>query len=895
MTVRNLKSIFDPKSVAVIGASQREHSVGNVVLRNLLDGGFGGPIMPVNPHSDTIAGVLAYKSVADLPREAELAVICTPPATVPGLIGELGRRGTKGAVIITAGFEVLQKETGLDYMKATLEAARPYMMRLIGPNCVGVLAPNAGLNASFAHVPALPGRLAFVSQSGALATAVLDWANSRRIGFSHFISIGNAWDVDFGDLLDYLGGDPATNAVLLYIESVKGARKFMSAARAASRNKPVIVIKAGRHAEGAAAAATHTGALAGADDVYDAAIRRAGMLRVDEIEDLFNVAELLGRNVALRGDRLMIMTNGGGAGVMAADALAGRKSGRLAKLSADTLTKLDGVLPHNWSHANPVDIIGDAQVERYVNTLDILQSSNDCDAILLLHAPTAIVPSMTIAEAVAGKLDAARHPVLSCWLGGRSAEAARAVFEDKDQATFDTPEDAISAFAHLVEFRHNQSMLIETPQSLPETSAADPKLARSVIDGALSEGRHLLSEPEAKAVLSAYGIPTVITRIAADLEAAVAAAKDIGFPVALKILSDDISHKSDVGGVVLDIENEDQLTTSLAAMRRRVGELRPTAKIKGYTVQQMARRAGAFELIVGVKSDPVFGPVLLFGEGGTAVEVTADRAVGLPPMNMMLAAHLIEETKISRLLGGYRNRPAADLDQIRLVIVKVAQLVCDLPQVVEMDINPLIADDKGVLALDARITVQETSRSSIERLAIRPYPKELEENVSINGATFKLRPIRPEDETQHRAFLQSVAPEDIYFRFFGMIRQFEHTQLARLTQIDYDREMAFIAELESGTRNETVGVVRIIADPDNVEAEFAVIVHTQFKGLGLGKCLMDKIIRYCKGRGTQRVVGRVLKTNARMLSLAEDLGFRRVQGDDDDSVAVVLDLSHQGH
>ncbi|MFM1815783.1 MAG: hypothetical protein RLZ98_2478 [Pseudomonadota bacterium] len=890
MTVRNLKYIFEPKSVAVIGASNRIGSVGRTVMHNLLEGGFDGPIMPVNPSWEQVAGVLAYKSIDELPRPAELAVICTSARTVPHLISELGARGTKAAIVLSAGFEVLEKEDGRDWKKETLMAARPHLLRVVGPNCVGVLAPHAGLNASFAHVPALSGKLAFVSQSGALATAVLDWANSRGIGFSHFVSIGNAWDVDFGDLLDHLGSDAKTKAILLYIESVTGARKFMSAARAASRNKPVIVIKAGRHAEGAAAAATHTGALAGADDVYDAAIRRAGMLRVDEIEDLFNAAELLGREFSVRGDRLAIVTNGGGAGVMATDALAGRRAGRLAKLSDATIARLDRVLPDNWSRSNPVDIIGDAPVARYLDTLDVLQASDACDAILLLQAPTAIVPSSEIAEAVEARLAGYRHPVLSCWLGGASANAARGIFARSNHATFDTPEDAIGAFSNLVQFKQNQALLMEAPPAVPEAFEPDTKTAREVIDCALREGRTSLSEPEAKAILAAYQIPTVETRIASDEAEAVSAAEAIGYPVALKILSQDISHKSDVGGVVLDIENAGQLAASLAAMRKRIAALKPDARIAGFTVQRMARRSGSFELILGAKTDPVFGPVVLFGEGGTAVELTRDRAVGLPPINMALAGRLIDETKISRLLGGYRNRPGADLDAVRFCIVKVAQLVTDLPEVVQMDINPLLADGNGILALDARIELASAESNGMARLAIRPYPKHLTETQVMNGLSVTVRPIRPEDEAQHRTFLQSTDRRDIYLRFFGMIRHFEHSQLARLTQIDYDREMAFIAEIEGPDGPCTIASVRMVFDPDIVEGEFAIIVHSKYQGLGLGKRLMEKVIDYSRQRGALRIIGQVLRENARMLRLTRELGFAQTSAGEPDSVEVTLEL-----
>jgi acetyltransferase len=652
----------------------------------------------------------------------------------------------------------------------------------------------------------------------------------------------------------------------------------------------VIVIKAGRHADGAAAATSHTGALAGADHVYDAAIRRAGMLRVYTIEHLFNAAELLGRDIKVKGDRLAVVTNGGGAGVMAADAL-GARGARLAELSPETIERLNAVLPKNWSGRNPIDIIGDAPAERYVATFDALAASKEVDAILLLQAPTAIVPSAEIARSLLPKLRDHARPVLASWLGGDSGQEARDLTSQSGIPVFDTPERAVDAFGQLVDYRRNQTLLAETPVSVPEAWTPNRLAARTVIESALAESHGMLSEPAAKAVLSCYDIPIVETRIVTDVPQARQAASEIGYPVALKILAEGISHKSDVGGVMLDIESAEQLESALTAMTARLAAMIPEATIKGFTVQPMVRRPHAFELIVGATNDPVFGPVLLFGQGGTAVEVDADRAIGLPPMNMGLARRLVEETRISRLLKGYRDRKAADLDEIYLTVIKVAQLVADLPEVEELDINPLIADGDGVVALDARIRVARSRLGGMERLAIRPYPKELEQTVQLGDITLLLRPIRPEDEPQHRVFLETMAPEDIYFRFFGMIRRFEHSQLARLTQIDFDREMAFIAvKGADGEQRETMGVVRIIFDPDNVEAEFAIIVHSGFKGRGLGSVLMQKMITYCRERDTEAIVGQVLANNKPMLRLADSLGFTRQPSEDRDIVQLRLDL-----
>lgn len=875
MSVRNLSFLFRPRSVAVIGASNRPGSVGATVFRNLLSGGFEGPIMPVNPKRAAIAGVLAYPDVSALPETPDLAVICTPAATVPGLIAALGGRGTRAAVVLSAGLRENSTDGGRSLSQAMLDAAAPYLLRIAGPNCVGLLVPGLGLNASFAHRNAEPGRLAFVTQSGALATAVLDWAAGRNIGFSHFISMGDAADVDFGDVLDYLADDPDTGAILLYIEAITSARKFMSAARAAARNKPVIAIKAGRMPAGAAAAASHTGALAGADEVYDAALRRAGMLRVDSIEDLFLAAETLARARGPAGDRLTIITNGGGAGVMAADALTAL-GGELRSLSEETVDRLDAVLPANWSRGNPIDIIGDAPGERYRQALEIVLGDGTSDSVLLLHAPTAIVSNRDIAEDLVPLIEQARRPVLTSWLGGASVAEGRRVFAQAGVPTFETPEAAVSAHMQLLRFRRNQVALMQAPPSQPEHFEPDRPAARTIIHAALAEGRTLLSEPEAKAVLEAYAVPTVATRVARDADEAADLARAIGYPVALKILSPDISHKSDIGGVQLDLEDEAALRAAATAMTARCARLRPGARLDGFTVQAMARRPDAFELIVGAKLDPVFGPVLLFGEGGTAVEVVADRAVALPPLNMALAGQVIDETRIARLLSGYRNRPPADRDAIALTLIKVAELVTDLAEVVELDINPLLADADGVLALDARIAIVASERKGGDRLAIRHYPVELEEHITLDGQDVLLRPIRPEDEGQHLAFIRGIAPEDIRFRFFGAIREFGHTQLARLTQIDYDREMALVAVREDPAGNRTLGVVRIVADPDNDTAEFAILIDSAVKGHGLGGMLLDRMIRYCRERGTRRLMAHVMPENVAMIGLARSRGFKSV-------------------
>jgi acetyltransferase len=871
MTVRNLEYLFRPASVAVIGASDRPQSLGATVMRNLLAGGYTGPIFPVNPKHSSVAGIRAVPDLGSLDRAPGLAVVCTPPQTIPGIIDQLGAKGGKAAVVLTAGLGAITDARGRTLTQAMLDAAKPHLLRILGPNCVGLLAPTIGLNASFAHTGARPGKIAFVSQSGALTTALLDWANSRGIGFSHFISLGDSADVDFGDVLDYLASDSATAAILLYVEAITNARKFMSAARAAARNKPVIAVKSGRVAESAKAAASHTGALAGTDDVYDAAFRRAGMLRVESTFNLFVAAETLALARPFHGDRLTIMTNGGGPAVMATDALI-RGGGRLAQLADETLQRLDQYLPATWSHGNPVDIVGDAPAERYVRTLQDLLADPQSDAVLLIHAPTAIVPSDAIAAACVPVARAAQRNVLSCWLGAAAVEKARRTFVDAGLPSYDTPEDAVYAFLKMAEFRRNQESLMQIPPSAPTDFSADVDTARSVVGKALDEGREILTEVEAKDVLRTYGIPVVATRIATSPENAARLAGEMGFPVALKILSPDVTHKTDIGGVALNLESGQAVREAAQAMDARLRRLRPEAHLTGFTVQPMAQRPGSHELIIGAATDATFGPVILFGHGGTAVEVVADRAIALPPLNVALAREVISRTRISRLLAGYRDRPAADQDAICGVLIRTAQLVADIPEIVELDINPLLADAQGVIALDARIRVAPARTTGTERFAIRPYPKQLEEAVSLSGSPILLRPIRPEDEARLKQLIDQSRPEDIYFRFFGALRELPHSQLARFTQIDYDREMAFVA---IDADNELLGEVRTVTDPDNEQAEFGILVRSSAQGKGLGHALLEKMILYCRARGTKELFGDVLPNNSRMLALADNLHFQR--------------------
>ncbi len=895
MSIRNLHHLFSPKSVVLIGATDRPHSVGATVLSNLIAGRdaqtLEGKLMAVNPHHAQLLGLPVYPDIANLPCVPELAVIATAAATVPGLITQLAEKGTRAAVVLTAGMNA-DCGDGKSFRQAMLEAARPHLLRILGPNCVGLLVPGATLNASFAHTDALPGKIAFVSQSGALVTAVLDWARSRGIGFSHFISLGDADDVDFGDVLDYLATDPETHAILLYIEDIRQARKFMSAGRAAGRSKPVLVIKAGRAPEGARAAASHTGALAGSDAVYDTAIRRAGMLRVLTTEALFDAVETLARAKPLHHEELIILTNGGGPGVMATDALM-TSGGKLARLSAATIEALNAVLPANWSHDNPVDIIGDAPVERYQQALEILLRCEPGRSILFIHAPTAIVPSIDIATAIAPIALRTETNLLACWLGVAAVAQARQLFNDRHIAQFDTPEEAILAFMQLVEYRRNQQLLMQVPAIDSSTLPAPDRVAASrIVQQVLQDGRNMLTEPEAKALLSAWGIPVVDTRVAHSPQEAAGLAGQIGFPVAVKLLSPDVSHKTDVGGVTLDLNSTAAVEAAASAMQQRLSVLRPDARLEGFSVQSMARRPDACELIVGVTTDPIFGPVILFGQGGIAVEVMQDSALALPPLNEVLARDLISRTRVARLLAGYRNKPPADLNAVCRLLIQIGQLVSEIPEILELDINPVLADANGVIALDARVKVKAASGlHAHDRLAIRPYPQELEQTVPWMDATLLLRPIRPEDGPQHQRFFEALDPNDVRFRAFVMMRELQPSQLARLTQIDYDREMAFVAVRKCADGSEeTLGVVRAVADPDNVNAEFAIIIRSDLKGMGLGQMLMNKLVEYFRVRGTTRIVGETMPDNRALLELVRHFHFTTSYDAEQKTVELTLTL-----
>jgi acetyltransferase len=888
MSIRNLDRLLKPRSLALIGATPRPGSVGAVVERNIIRAGFPGELMLVNPHHHAIDGLSVFPDIASLPCAPDLAVIATPPQTVPSLIGALGERGTRAAIVITAGFGELG-EPGRRLQEAMLAAAQPYLLRIVGPNCVGVMVPPIGLDASFAHISAQPGGIAFLSQSGAIVTAMLDWAVPQGIGFSHIVSLGGMADVDFGDMLDYLAIDPQTSAILLYVEGLTHGRKFMSAARVAARNKPVLVLKARRSRAGARAASSHTGALAGADAVYDAVLRRAGILRVESMAELFAAAETLAATREQQGDRLAILTNGGGAGVLATDALM-TAGGRLAELSDHTIAALDAVLPRTWSRGNPVDIIGDASGKRYADALSVLLDDRELDAIVLLNCPTALAEPQECAReviAAAGAIEPSALPrrnLFTAWLGEHSARAARQLFVEAGIATYETPDGAINGFMHRVRHRRNRTLLMETPPLRADAFTPDIAAVREVIIQTLAAGESWLALTKAAAVLEAYGIPVVADRPAADPREAAAAATAIGFPVALKIRSLDITHKSDVGGVALNLADPVQVEREAAGMLERIRAMRPGARLDGFLVQPMIRRPGAVELLVGLVEDPVFGPLVAFGQGGTAVEILHDSSLELPPLNGLLARRLMARTRVWQLLQAYRGKPAANIEAVVDVLIRLGQLAADCPEIKELDINPLLVDADGVVALDARLRVASVPATAARRLAIAPYPQELagEERLR-DGTVLNIRPIHPEDEPLLHDLAAHMTSEDLRLRFFTPVRGLTHTVAARLSQLDYDREMALIALYDGAA----LGAVHFFADPDNRRAEYAIAVRSNWQGRGVGYLLMNRLIDIARQRGIGQLVGEVLRENESMLQMCRELGFTTAMHLDDPALTRV--------
>lgn len=888
MSVANLDGLFKPNSVAVIGASNQPGHVGRVVMENLLAGAFLGPVMPLCLDEDEVLGVEAYKGVDTLPLTPDLAILCIPPAEAPDYIFRLGRRGVKAAVALCPGYAKLTPAEKWEIQEKMLAAAEDEDIRILGPSGLGLIIPPIGLNASLVAAEPPKGRIAFISQSASLFTGVLDWARGHGIGFSYVVSLGDRLDLKYHDLFDYLSQDPNTRSILLYLESVSDARKFMSAARAAARNKPVLVVKPGRRRGPGGESIARPGQ--GLDEVYHEAFRRAGMLRVFEIDALFDAAQTLARSQQLKGDKLAILTNGGSIGVMSADTLVER-GGKLSGVSEQTGQTLRELLGPNWLRESIIDMGLTATPEHYHDALAAVLKDKEPNAVLVMHVPFAAVQGEEAAKAVIKAASKSQRPVFTCWLGHGMAEPARTLFSQAGIPTYNTPDTAVRAFLDMANHRRTQELLMEMPASIPAGFTPDSECAQGVVQAVLEEGRSELTEPEAKVVLAAYGIPVIHSRLVQTTEEVLEAAEELGYPVAIKVVSPDIPQPFDVGGVVLDIEDREELKQAALAVKARARKLELGARIKGFIVQKMGRR-GAQELLLQAQVDPVFGPYLRFGQGGLAAKLSQDKAIALPPLNMSLARDLINRTRVSAFLRGLGGRAAADIDAICLTIIQVAQLLIDVPQIQEIDINPLFADSQGVAVLGTRIRVADVMASGQDRLAIRPYPKELEESAVLkNGRKIMIRPIRPEDEPAHYEFFKHLSPEDLRFRFFGVVRELSHMEMTRLTQIDYEREMAFIATApnEEGV-SETLGVVRASAKPDNSSAEFAIIVRSDQKGQGLGRRLMEKIIQYCRDRGTGSITGQALLDNKGMQGLAEKVGFDVWRNTDDEVVEMLLDL-----
>ncbi|APZ41767.1 bifunctional acetate--CoA ligase family protein/GNAT family N-acetyltransferase [Acidihalobacter ferrooxydans] len=869
----SLETFFAASSIAIIGASERPGAVGTRLLQNLIEAGYKGKLYPVNPKYTALGGLRCYVSVTQIEARIDLALIATPAATVPDVLRSCAGQDIGAAIIISAGFGEAG-DKGRRLQETLLDTARRYGIRLLGPNCLGLIRPHLGLNATFSKNQAAVGDLALISQSGALCTAIMDWAEPNNVGFSAVVSLGDAADLDFGDILDYLALDARTRSILLYVEGIKDARRFISALRAAARMKPVIVIKSGRNPAASRAACSHTGALAGADEVFDAALERAGVVRACTIEQWFAAAQIVASTQHLRGDRRAIVGNAGGPGVLATDRAADLHL-TLAQLSPDTLTRLGAALPERWQPANPVDILGDAGPERYAQALDLILRDPGVDAALVILTPQGMTDPEGCATAV---VDADRHgkPVLACWMGQKQVTSSRERFAAAHIPYFNTPEAAIDAFAALVRYTHNQRMLMQAPGSLSEQAEPDIEGARMIIEGALSEGRRQLSGLESKALLNAFRIPTMPAAFARDANEALVVAESLGLPVAMKIASRTLTHKSDIGGVRLNIRSAVGVRTTFREIIDAVRQKYPDEAIDGVTVERMADTHNARELMVGVARDPVFGPTIRFGAGGGQADILEDHAIALPPLNPHLIDAMIARTRVARLLDEFRELPAIDHGALEHALLRVSEMVCELPEIQEMDINPLIATEHGVVAVDARFVVAPDAAgpNPYAHMAIHPYPTHLTQRWQLaDGTELLIRPIRPEDAVAEQDFVLGLSEESKYFRFRQTLNALTPEMLVRFTQIDYDREMAFIAVTGHAGHEIEIGVTRYIINPDGESCEFALVVADAWQGKGIGTRLMEQLMRTAHARGLRRIEGEVLSRNRPMLKLMRHLGF----------------------
>jgi len=877
----SIERMFDPDTVAVIGATEREGSVGRAIMENLLAGKEEREIFPVNPNRKTVLGLKCYPSIKDVPKHVDLAIVAVPAKIVPKVVEECGEAGVDGVVIISAGFREVGEE-GRKLEQEIEKIREKYGLRILGPNCFGFIRPHIKLNATFLKKMPEPGQIAFISQSGALGSAILDWAVSSHIGFSMFISLGSMLDIDFGDLIDYLGEDPNTRSILIYMEGIddiERARKFMSAARGFARTKPILILKPGKHEAGAKAAKSHTGSMVGSFEVYDAAFKRIGAVRVDEIEDLFNCATVLDSRYLPSGPRLAIITNAGGPGVIAADSVIDY-GGELAKLSEDTMKILDAVLPPHWSKGNPIDVIGDADVKRYVEAIKACLSDPNVDGVIVIYTPQGTAQPRELAEAVVNLALERVKPVLAVWMGGGpEIEEARSIFYQNNIPCYDTPEKAIRTYMYMYRYKRNLELLYETPRELSVDLAPPRHHLKVMIRRAVEEKRDVLMADEAERFMKVYGIPTPEGGLARSVGEAMMIASKIGYPVVLKIVSPDIVHKVDVGGVITGIHDENQLREAFNKLLDNVKRNAPNARIEGVYVQKMITRVD-YELILGSKKDPIFGSIILFGSGGVGVELFKDYSIGLPPLNQVLARRLMEETRIYRVLKkGFRNKPPADLSKLEEVLVRFSNMIIDFPEIKEVDINPLIVAGDQVYAVDVRIILDlEVAKKGAEpysNLVIMPYPtKYIVPYTLRDGTQVLLRPIRPEDEPIEAELIKNLSEESKRFRFFYVIKDITHEMLVRFCNIDYDREMAIIAEYtDNNGRRRNVGVGRLIMDPSRKRGEFAVVVADDFQGKGLGTKLVDMLIQIADEKGLETIYGIVMPENTRMIELCRKMGF----------------------
>jgi acetyltransferase len=890
----NLDKIFNPQSVAIIGASDAEGSVGYAIVKNFTQLGYTGKVYFVNIRKPEILGVKTYPSVDQIPEPVDLAMIATPAKTVPNVMEECGRAHVKGAIIVSAGFKEIGPQ-GKALEDKILEVAKKYNIRVIGPNCIGILRPRNNLNATFLDKMPKAGKIAFISQSGALGSAILDWAISENIGFSNFVSVGSMLDVDFGDLIDYFGSDPKTKSILMYIEGITEARKFMSAARHFARTKPIIVVKSGKFSESAKAAASHTGSLSGQDDVYDAAFKRAGIVRVDEVADLFNAAEVLGTQPLPNGNRLAIITNAGGPGVMTTDALIA-KGGQLATLSKKTLDGLNAVLPSFWSHGNPIDVLGDAKADRYKVALEACLNDDNIDGIAIVFTQQAVSEPVEIAKNIVDLVHSKSYQnktIVTSFMGSGAVQEANSILNANNIPTYSTPEQAIKTYMTMYHYQRNVELLYETPEELPVDASPPKRPISAILREAAMEDREVLTEDEAKKILKYYNFPVVRTEVANNVEEAVFFAQQMGFPVVLKILSPQIIHKSDVGGVILNVNSETEVREAFELLIQRATSHSPTAQIIGVTVQPMVEKKG-YEIIIGGKKDPVFGPVILFGMGGVGVELFKDYSIGLPPLNTTLIHRMLEETKVYQLLKGYRGSPPVDLKKLDETLLLFSQLLVDFPQIKEIDINPLLISDKDACILDARIVVDKDKvckkTEPHEHIVISPYPKKYELLWTLrNGQEILLRPIKPEDEPLWLEMFQSFSEESIRYRFFQMLKDTPHEVRVRYCNVDYDREIAMVAEMVEDGRRKLLGVSRISIETDGKNGEMAFIVSDQWQGLGLGTKIVDYALEIAKEKGVENVYAIMLPDNYRALCLTKKMGFA-IDYLEDGTVKATLDL-----